>query len=231
VLEVVTAHLDSPATEKEINRQRLYWKARINLIEDKANGSAVIANMRKKVPGIVAVNPQGGKVSRMYAICGEWQTHNWYVSRTAAWTGPYIQHMCKFPAVLHDDDVDMTTQAGVYLQARGFRNGLVDWIKQQEVDAVAKRNGTYRPPENRPKPGDDLAVAKVTEPRMAKVVVGDDTLSCQNIVDGEICGCVLMQRISGGWRCAQCGHQRPLNANAPPPDLGQFRKTGWPVQR
>ena len=228
VLEVVTAHLDSPATEKEINRQRLVWKARINLIEDKANGPAVIASMRKKVPGIVAVNPEGGKVSRMYAICGEWQTHNWYVSRTAAWSGPYVQHLCKFPAVLHDDDVDMTTQAGVYLQARGFRNGLVQWIQRQEAEAMAKRTGRNGNDHPIP-PGDDL-VSKVNEPKMAKVQVGEDTLSCQNVVDGEICGNTLMQRISGGWRCAQCGHQRPLNANAPP-DPNQFRKIGWSAQR
>jgi predicted phage terminase large subunit-like protein len=143
ILEVTTNHLDAPATEKEINRQRTKWRARHHLIEDKANGPAIIASMRKKVPGVIPVDPQGGKLSRMYAVCGEWQSGNWYVDRNAAWTGPFIDHITKFPGIRHDDDVDMMTQAGVYIQSHGYSNGFARWIQGQEEELVAKRSGKF----------------------------------------------------------------------------------------
>jgi predicted phage terminase large subunit-like protein len=245
ILEVVTKHLDSPATEKEINRQRLKWKARANLVEDKANGSAVIASMRKKVAGMIAVDPEGGKVSRMYAVCGEWQAHNWYVDRNAAWTGPFIEHITKFPGIRYDDDVDMMTQAGVYLQAHGFKSGFVAWLLQQQEedmknrkwrqDTLAAATGVAVKEEVAHTAADEMVefyspfsdkVPNVRPAAIAKIPFGDNTPRCQNVVDGEICGCAILQRVPGGIRCAQCGHQEMKNVLSQPVSAGQVRKMG-----
>jgi predicted phage terminase large subunit-like protein len=233
VLEVVTRHLDTPATEKEINRQRLKWKARANLIEDKANGSAVIASMRKKVAGVIAVDPEGGKISRMYAVAGEWQAHNWYIDRNAAWSGPFVDHITKFPGVRHDDDVDAMTQAGIYLQNHGFKSGFVTWLIQQQEGEMAKNKQRQQSLEaatgSKPKEEELPTIEKVRnihEMPIAKVVIGDDTKRCQNVVGGEVCGCAILQRIPGGVRCAQCGHQVMNTGLVQQPHAGQFRKVG-----
>src|ERR1019366_78083 len=82
VLNVVNAHLDAAATEAEIRRQReVHRPICAVIIEDKANGPAVIQRLRVNVPGVIAINPEGGKTARMFAAAAEWQAGDWYVDR------------------------------------------------------------------------------------------------------------------------------------------------------
>jgi hypothetical protein len=43
------------------------------LIEDKANGPAIISELQKEIPGVVAVNPEGGKLARAQATAPFWE--------------------------------------------------------------------------------------------------------------------------------------------------------------
>ena len=45
-----------------------YPNARVILVEDAANGHAVVDALKKKVRGILAVTPEGGKLSRAAAV-------------------------------------------------------------------------------------------------------------------------------------------------------------------
>lgn len=153
LLNLVLKHLDAEATKVEAARQRLLYKASVVLIEDKANGSAVIKALKQKLPGIIAVNPEGGKMSRMMAASPSWQSHNWFVDRNAAYTEPFITSCLNFPNAAHDDDVDSMTQAEVWLQTHGC--GLFDlWKKQAAAVLKAQGNGAE------PKGADSLAAAQ-----------------------------------------------------------------------
>jgi predicted phage terminase large subunit-like protein len=145
VLKIVNAHLDLPATCKEAKAQRDEFHSSTVLVEDKANGSAVIKELRRSVPGVVAIEPEGNKVARMFASCGEWQAGNWHVSRTAAWTEPFVTQICNFPNAAHDDQVDMMTQACVWLQR--FGQGLVGLWKRQAEEREAAAGQPRRPPD------------------------------------------------------------------------------------
>lgn len=96
------------------------------LIEDKANGPAVIASLKKKVPGIVAVNPDGDKVARGHAVSPYIEAGNVYLPNPydhsgnlrpeRAWVLRLIENAAKFPngsipAGSHGDDIDAMTQA------------------------------------------------------------------------------------------------------------------------
>jgi predicted phage terminase large subunit-like protein len=128
VLNIVNSHLDAAATEAEIRRQRdVHPPIGIVLVEDKANGPAVIQRLKINVPGVIAINPQGGKDGRMYAVAGEWQAGDWYVDRNAAWTEGFIQQITMFPRAAHDDMADMMSQASCWLlQNRGPRVRVTD---------------------------------------------------------------------------------------------------------
>jgi predicted phage terminase large subunit-like protein len=134
VLNVVNAHLDAFATEAEIRRQReVHRPVSAVIVEDKANGPAVIQRLRVNVPGVVEINPQGGKVARMFAAAAAWQAGDWYVDRNAAWTEPFIQQITMFPSAAHDDMADMMSQASA-------------WLLQRDVNTVAIYNAfTGRP--------------------------------------------------------------------------------------
>ena len=116
MLNVINAHLDAAATEAEIRRQRLaYHPINAILIEDKANGPAIIQRLRVNVPGVIARNPQGGKIARMRAAASGWQAGEWFVDRNAAWTPSFVEQIITFPNAAYDDMVDMMSQAAAWL--------------------------------------------------------------------------------------------------------------------
>jgi predicted phage terminase large subunit-like protein len=83
------------------------------LIEDKANGPAVIDFLKKTVFGILAVEPDGSKLARAHAVTSVWEAGNVWLPHpdVAPWVKAFVDELTRFPAAAHDDQVDMTTQA------------------------------------------------------------------------------------------------------------------------
>ncbi|WP_101908867.1 phage terminase large subunit [Marasmitruncus massiliensis] len=105
-------HLNFPATCKKILEVRnLHPDVWVTLIEDKANGSAIIQILRNQIPGIVPVNPSGGKVARANAVSGHIEGHYVYLPKNEPFTGDFVEECADFPNSLHDDQVDCMTQA------------------------------------------------------------------------------------------------------------------------
>ena len=108
-------HLDFTGTLGAIREmRRCYPGARTVLIEDKANGSAVINVLRREM-FCVGVNPQGGKVARVNAVSAAIESGHVFLPEGAAWLGEYLDQWAAFPAAKHDDMVDSSTQALSYL--------------------------------------------------------------------------------------------------------------------
>ena len=111
-------HLDFSGTLAAIREmRRRYPGARAVLIEDKANGSAVI-NVLQREMFCIPVNPQGGKAARVNAVTAAIESGHVFLPRGAAWLGAYLDQWCAFPAGKHDDMVDSSTQALSYLVGR-----------------------------------------------------------------------------------------------------------------
>jgi predicted phage terminase large subunit-like protein len=108
-------HLDFTNTLAAIRSVRAqYPNARTVLIEDKANGSAII-NVLQHEMFCVPVNPKGGKVARVNAVSAAIESGHVYVPEDAPWLSDYIDQWCAFPAGAHDDMVDSSSQALSYL--------------------------------------------------------------------------------------------------------------------
>ena len=73
------------------------------------------------IAGLIAVEPQGGKVSRAYAAAPEVESGNVYLPHPliAPWVGRFIGSAAAFPNAAHDDDVDAFTQAIIRWQEAG----------------------------------------------------------------------------------------------------------------
>ena len=87
------------------------------LIEDKANGSAVIDTLSKTIIGIIPVTPEGGKVARANAVSHLHQAGNVYYPdpHEQPWSAEHLSEMLAFPKGRHDDRVDAETQALAYI--------------------------------------------------------------------------------------------------------------------
>ena len=108
------ARLDCPATIKAVRELSAKWPTTIaKLIEDKANGSAVIQMLSREIPGILPVNPEGGKVARAAAVSPLVEAGNIYLPHPlyAPWVNDFIEECAAFPNGAHDDQVDAMTQA------------------------------------------------------------------------------------------------------------------------
>lgn len=84
------------------------------LVEDKANGSAIISALKDAVPGIVPVTPKESKEARASAITALLEAKNVYLPPPAQYpwvADDLIPELLSFPAGAHDDQVDCLTQA------------------------------------------------------------------------------------------------------------------------
>jgi predicted phage terminase large subunit-like protein len=85
------------------------------LVEDKANGTAVINVLQSEIPGIIGVEPEGGKESRAAAIQPQVESGNVYLPDGAPWLDDWVTEFGNFPNGAHDDSVDMLSQVLIYL--------------------------------------------------------------------------------------------------------------------
>ena len=86
--------MDCPATIKAVRELSQKWpQTYTKLIEDKANGSAVIQMLQHEIPGILPVNPEGGKVARAAAVSPLIEAGNVYLPHPdyAPWVGDFIE--------------------------------------------------------------------------------------------------------------------------------------------
>ena len=122
LLDQVRGRWDFPRTLDAVRGLSDRWpEARTKLIEDKANGPAVLDTLRRELHGLVAVEPQGGKVSRAAAVSHQVEGGNvWLPARSLnpdgeavldPWVRDFIEEAVAFPAAQHDDQVDAMTQA------------------------------------------------------------------------------------------------------------------------
>ena len=107
------------------------------LIEDKANGPAVIDTLKSSVPGIIAIEPDGSKLARAHAVTAYWEAGNVFIPHPDMfpWVKEFVIEITTFPAAANDDQVDAMTQA---LRRLYPKFGKIN-ISQKLLDKVSKR--------------------------------------------------------------------------------------------
>jgi predicted phage terminase large subunit-like protein len=91
---------------------------RRKMIEDKANGTAVIEVLKKKLPGVMPIDSKetsGGKDARIHAASPDFEAGNVWIPTDAPWVADYIEECVTYPAGAHDDALDMSSYAVNYL--------------------------------------------------------------------------------------------------------------------
>lgn len=114
LLHQVRDQMDYPTFKRAVADLKTLWPAaHVTLIEDKANGSAVIADLRSEVDGLVAVDPDGGKVARVVAISGLVEGGQVFLpmQKHAAYVEGFLAECASFPNGANDDQVDTMSQA------------------------------------------------------------------------------------------------------------------------
>lgn len=88
------------------------------LIEDKANGPAIIDVLSSKFPNLVAITPMGSKGSRLQAVAPMFQSGSVVFAEGLTEWHEIVSQFTRFPACAHDDILDSITQGLNWLRAR-----------------------------------------------------------------------------------------------------------------
>lgn len=114
LLDQVCERLSFVDTVDRFRRLCALWpQATLKLIEDKANGTAVINMLKRKIGGMVPVEPDGSKVERAFAVSPFVEGHNVYLPspEMAPWVDAFKLQAQRFPRDANDDMVDAMSQA------------------------------------------------------------------------------------------------------------------------
>ena len=102
------------------------------LIEDKANGPAIIDTLKHKISGIIPVQPDGSKTARAHACTALWEAGNVVLPdrSIAPWIDEFRLELSRFPSGAHDDQVDSATMACRHLSS-GHRLNIAPALQRQ----------------------------------------------------------------------------------------------------
>jgi predicted phage terminase large subunit-like protein len=121
LIDQVRDRMDIVATMAAIRTlSAKYPQCSAKLVEDKANGTAVISLLNREIPGLIAIEPEGGKIVRAAAIAPYTESGNIYLPEPAKkpWIHDYIEEFASFPNGANDDQVDATSQAINWMQSQ-----------------------------------------------------------------------------------------------------------------
>lgn len=130
LLDQIKGRMTFTATKEAVRKLTKKWPtATRKLIEDKANGTAVIDSLRTEVYGLVPVQVKESKIARAHAVSPVMESGNVYLPHpvVAPWVIGFIQEHAKFPNATNDDQVDACTQTlNRWLRGGGWTRGQSD---------------------------------------------------------------------------------------------------------
>lgn len=123
LLDQVREKMAFTATARAMVSLSAKWpNAYRKIVEDKANGTAVIDILKKKVLGLVPFDPKASKEGRAHAVSPQIEAGNVWLPdpSIAPWVHDYVEEWAAFPNGKNDDQVDATSQALLYFADSGF---------------------------------------------------------------------------------------------------------------
>jgi predicted phage terminase large subunit-like protein len=137
LVDQVRERMDFIRTKQAIQQMTAkYPQATAKLIEDKANGPAVIAALRSEIDGIIPITPTDSKMGRLNGVSPLFEAGNVFLPDPAGgarWAGDFVEELTRFPNASHDDQVDACTQALMYMRRQG--GGILQYYKEMAEQA------------------------------------------------------------------------------------------------
>jgi predicted phage terminase large subunit-like protein len=117
--DVVRGQFEVPDLRRQIEQVHRRHAAHATVIEETELGRALVQEMRRQ-PGVRPIlrHVQYGKEARLLAQAPKFEAGQVLLPREAPWLGAYMQELLAFPTGKHDDQVDSTSQALLWLSQK-----------------------------------------------------------------------------------------------------------------
>jgi len=118
ILDVVNDKMEFVESVSALRRLSGKWPAaRAKVVENKANGPAIVSQLKREIPGMVEFNPVGSKEERAMSITPYFEAGNVHFPnpKTNPWVNDLINDLLIFPRGQYKDTVDALVQGILYL--------------------------------------------------------------------------------------------------------------------
>jgi len=119
LIDMLRERMNFPETKAAVRMMhRRHPNAYKKVVEDKANGPAIISELKDELPGLIEYNPgKDSKESRANAASAYFEAGNVYLPEPGMfnWVDPFVEEMVSFPNGTNDDQVDAVCQGINYL--------------------------------------------------------------------------------------------------------------------
>jgi predicted phage terminase large subunit-like protein len=111
LVDVWRQRVDYPGLKGAAQLLARRFRARRVLVEDTGAGTSLVQELKGRVPGIIAVKPEGDKKSRMAVASAKFEAGQVWLPEQAAWLPDLEAELFVFPVGRHDDQCDSISQA------------------------------------------------------------------------------------------------------------------------
>lgn len=119
LMHQVREKLDFPATIAAFRGLCIKFPEAIaKIVEDKANGPAVVAMLKSSIPGIIAAPKTASKEEASHAAAPIWEAGNVVLPSDGSWVEEFIDEHIRFPQAKYNDSVDAANQALLYFHGK-----------------------------------------------------------------------------------------------------------------
>ena len=140
LVDVWRQRVDYPTLKASVQTLAKKWAARRVLVEDAGAGTSLVQELRGRVSGIIAVKPNGDKVSRMAVASAKFEAGQVLLPERASWLPDLEAELFVFPGSRHDDQCNSISQALL-----DKNNSFMLWLSREDWQVLLAKAGPPRP--------------------------------------------------------------------------------------
>lgn len=145
LLERVRGRFSYPALKQIAIEWASRWRPSAVLVEDAASGQSLIQDLKENTAlPVVAVRPDGDKLTRAHTIVPTWEANRIYAIEGAAWLSEFLEELHAFPKSPHDDQVDAFVQGVRHCFHHTGKTGMLEYYRR-EAEAMKAREAAGQP--------------------------------------------------------------------------------------
>jgi predicted phage terminase large subunit-like protein len=135
LIDVWRKHVDYPTLKASVLAHAKQWGAQRVLVEDAGTGTSLVQELRSQISGIIAVKPEGDKVSRMAVASAKFEAGQVLLPERATWLQNLEAELFAFPGSQHDDQCDSISQA---LLDKNI--SFMDWLSPADLESILAKS-------------------------------------------------------------------------------------------
>ena len=123
--DIIRMRLEGPDQPKLFEQGYQRWRPKLQGVETKSMGITLFQDLRRKGLPVIDLKAETDKETRALPVMARMEAGTVYFLKNAPWLGNYEDELLMFPNGEHDDQVDVTSYAGIIIAGK-TRIGPVD---------------------------------------------------------------------------------------------------------